>query len=267
MIWNEGLVMSLISSGIERVRAYALPAGVGSDGDVINEPLSVLVRWESEYGDKLYQVYINGKFCGFTEDVTERELAVSFRASWQSSIRIEVFAVETSQAVNDYSSSVDFPGGSRVRLGWIRKASVPPCATVDIFSNGGSGDIDYTNPLREGLPCWSVWQDKWGFGLSCFGSSDFGYDGAGAPGFGRGHFGGGEFGFDAEDMEWISGELEAGDYRFGIKIRDKHGNIEQEASETEAVTVLPAAKGVENITFASYDSNSNFLTLSINMSD
>ena len=255
--------MALISSGVERVRAYALSVGVGADGNVINEPLSVLVRWQSEYDDKLYQIYINGKLCAFTEDVNERQAVVPFRSSWQSSICIEVFAVEPWQVINDYSSEVEFAGGSRVRLRWIRKATVPPGAVADIFSNGGSGEIDYQEPIEEGLPYWDVRQDKWGFGLSCFGASDFGYDGAGAAGFGRGCFGEGEFGFDAEETEWDSCELKAGEYQFGIKIRGKDGIVEEQASETETIMVLPGAKGTDHLSVSSYDMSSNLLTLSI----
>jgi hypothetical protein len=255
--------MTLISSGVEKVRAYALPVGIGASGNLVNEPLSVLVIWQSKYDDKLYQVYINGELCGFTEDVAERQAVVSFCSSWQSVIRIEVFAVEPWQANNDYSNELEFTGGSRVRLSWIKRTSIPPGGTAEIFSNGGSGEVDYQEPVSEGLPCWDVWQDKWGFGLSGFGASDFGYDGAGAIGFGRGSFGGGEFGFDAEDMEWVSGELKAGEYRFGIKIRACNGNIEEEGSETESITILPAAKGGEGLKVISHDIENNLLILSI----
>ncbi|MCF7956142.1 MAG: hypothetical protein K9M75_10095 [Phycisphaerae bacterium] len=255
--------MALISSGVEKVRAYALSVGVGADGNAINEPLSVLVCWQSEHDDKLYQIYINGKLCGFTENLNERQAVVSFRSSWQSSICIEVFAVEPWQAVNDYSSEVEFAGGSRVRLRWIRRSTVPLDAVADIFSNDGSGEIDYQEPVEEGLPYWDIRQDKWGFGLSCFGASDFGYDGAGAAGFGRGCFGEGEFGFDSEYLEWESCELKAGEYQFGIKIRSKDGIIDEAASETATVIVLPAAKGEEYLTATSYDMSSNLLTFSI----
>ena len=150
-----------------------------------------------------------------------------------------------------------------MRLGWIRNATVSLEAVVDIFSNEGSGEVDFQKPIREGLPYWDVWQDKWGYGLSCFGMSDFGYDGAGAVGFGRGYFGGGEFGFDAEEIKWISDELKAGEYRFGIKIRSNDGSFQESVGESGTITVLPAAKGGEKLTVSSYDRASNSLTLSI----
>ena len=73
--------MTLISNGIDRVRAYALPAGIGADGRTVNEPLSVLVSWQSTCENKLYQVYVNGKLRGFTEDIRERQTTVSFCSS------------------------------------------------------------------------------------------------------------------------------------------------------------------------------------------
>jgi hypothetical protein len=255
--------MALISNGIDRVQAYALPAGVRSDGNTINEPLSVLVSWQSIHDDKLHQIYINGKLCGLTEDVFGRQAVVAFSSSWESVIRIEVFAVEPIEGINDYSSELEYRDGNRVRVSWIKNAAIPLESVVDIFSNDGSGDIDFQEPVQKGLPCWSIWQDKWGFGLSGFGVSDFGYDGAGAVGFGRGYFGGGEFGFDAEESEWISGELKAGEYRFGIKIRDCQGNVQEVASESGPVTVLPSMKGAVSLRVKSYDADNNLLVLAV----
>jgi hypothetical protein len=254
--------MTLISNGINKVRAYALPAGIRSDGCTINEPLSVLVSWQSIYEDKLHQIYINGKFSQFTQCLDEREAIVPLCSSWDSVVCIEVFAVKPAEAMNDYSNELDYKGGNRVRVSLVKKATLPLGSVVDIFSNDGSGEIDFQMPVKEGLPCWEVWQDKWGFGFSCFGASEFGYDGAGAIGFARGSFGGGEFGYDAEAVEWVSGELKAGEYRFGIKVIDGQGNIIN-TSETEPVIILPAAKGTVSLSIGSYDTSNNLLVLLI----
>ncbi len=255
--------MALISNGIDQVRAYALSAGVGADGNTINEPLSVLVSWQSIHDDKLHQIYINGDLCGFTENIFDRQVVLAFCSSWESVVRIEVFAIEPIEGINDYSSELEYRDGNRVRVSWIRKASLALESVVDVFSNGGSGDIDFQEPVGAGLPCWDVWQDKWGFGLSYFGVSGFGYDGEGAVGFGRGYFGGGEFGFDAEESDWISGELKAGEYQFGIKIRDSQGNVQEIAGEAGPVTVLPLAKGAVGLSIKSYDAGSNLLVFTI----
>ncbi len=47
--------MGLISSGIDRVRVFALAVGVGADGEAVNEPVGVLVKWRS---NKIYGQYI-----------------------------------------------------------------------------------------------------------------------------------------------------------------------------------------------------------------
>lgn len=255
--------MALISSGIDKVRAYDLAAGIGINGRAINEPLSVLVNWRSTHIDKLYQICINGKLSGFTEDVCERQMVIPFCSSWESAVCIEVFAIEPIEAINDYSNELDYKDGNRVRLSWVRRSTLPLDSVVDIFGNGGDGEIDYQVPVKSGLPCWDIWHDKWGFGFSCFGAGGFGYDGAGAVGFGRGYFGGGEFGFEAEEVEWISSELKAGEYRFGIKIRDCKGNTEDVAVEAGPITVLPAAKGTVGLDITSYDAGSNLLVLSV----
>ena len=83
-------------------------------------------------------------------------------------------------------------------------------------------------------------------GLARFGEGDFGYEWAGGVGFGRGGFGLGEFGVDADIIEWVSPALEAGVYRFGVKVIDERGN-ESAASETEEVTVIPAARPANEI--------------------
>ncbi len=46
--------MTLVSSGIDKVRAFALAAGIGADGAAVNEPVNILVKWRSGHEDKLH---------------------------------------------------------------------------------------------------------------------------------------------------------------------------------------------------------------------
>jgi hypothetical protein len=69
-------MMGLYSSGIDRVMAFKLAAGVGRDGRSVDEPLSVLVKWRSGHDGKLHQVYVNGEFAGVTSDFEQRMLVV-----------------------------------------------------------------------------------------------------------------------------------------------------------------------------------------------
>ena len=45
--------MGLVGTGVDRVRAFGLIAGVADDGATLGEPLSVLVRWRSEQRSRL----------------------------------------------------------------------------------------------------------------------------------------------------------------------------------------------------------------------
>ena len=255
--------MVLISEGIEQVRAFALPESVDESGTVFGEPLSVLVNWESSHFDKLHQVYVDGVFCGFTEDISDRQAVVNFGISFRSAACIEVFAVVPEMAHIDHSDELEsLSSGGQVRIRWVPGAGTVRFGTVSIFSNGGSGEIDFGEPVGEVCLSPGNWQYGWGFGLSCFGRSDFGFDGAGAVGFGAGVFGGGEFGFDAEEVEWVSGELAAGEYLFGLKCLDMYGDGEENYFEVGPVTVLPGAKGAEGLKAENYDASAGRLVLS-----
>lgn len=249
--------MALISSGIYRVRAYALPAGVFANGDCVYEPLSVLVGWRCELEGKLYQVYVDGRLAGVTGDLQQREIAISLNSSWQRVVCIEVYAVEPGEANVDHSDEIESAfGGGRVELSWIRGMSLPHDGVVEVFGDGGSGEVALDESLGE-IDIWGVWQDKGGFGLSSFGKSDFGFDGSAAVGFGRGVFGGGEFGFDADGMEWVSEELNAGEYLFGLSVVDGKCGSEVGYCQTDPVVVVPLPKGDLGLEGQSYDEANN----------
>jgi hypothetical protein len=257
--------MTLVSSGIDKVRAFALAAGIAADGAAVSEPTSILVKWRSEHEDKLHQVYINGQLAGVTDDCFQRTIIATVRSAPSSSVKIEVYAVGMDVGEIDFSGQLEDAGQfGRVNLGWAREQSLPLDASAQIFSDGGSGAVDYDRPLAGcGLRSWPAWQDKGGFGLGRFGVSDFGYDGSAAVGFGRGSFGEGGFGFDADTINWQSGELATGEYKFAVKVSDSQGN-ESSATETDVITVIRAANGVREIAVESYDNDQDELVLSIN---
>jgi len=254
--------MALVSSGIYRVRAYALSAGVFADGSNINEPLSIVVSWQSEHIDKLYQVYVDGRLGAVTGDFQQREVTVSINSSWNRVVRIEVYAVEPGGADIDHSDEMENAYGNRVELSWVRSMELAGGGGVEVFGDGGSGEIDLSQSL-EIIDIWPVWQDKGGFGLCCFGSSDFGYDGSAAVGFGRGFFGGGEFGFDAEEMEWVSEELAAGEYLVGVRVSDSDGNIGADLCQAGPVLLNPLPEGGIDLEAQSYDQANNSIVFNV----
>lgn len=257
--------MALIGSGIENVRAFELPSGIWEQGGWIPAPRVALVKWRLSHDDKLHQVYVNGRFAGVTLDCQQRQMVVHILSSFKSAVRIQVFAVTAEQAHIDFSGVIEpsISQTGRVRISILRHQNLPPGATAQIYSDHGTGQIDYDAPLNSSpISVWPAWQDKAGFGLSMFATSDLGYDAAAAIGFGKGSFGRGEFGVDADIFEWISAPLEGGVYKFGVKIFDRSGNASSSA-ETRRVTVTPAARPAEIVAVSSFDKQVNQLVLNV----
>lgn len=259
--------MKLISSGIEKVRVFELPAGIWANGDCVGTPRTALVKWadKTNRDNMFYQVYVNGQFAGATVDSRQRQMIVPVPSSFESAVRIEVFAVEVEQAHSDFSNELSsHPATSgRVRISLLRSQNVPSDATADIYFDNGTGVVDYSQPLsNRSIRIWPAWQEKAGFGMSRLGAGDFGFDSAAAVGFGKGSFGQGQFGLDADTIEWTSPPLMAGIYKFGVKITDGAGN-KSSASETEPITVIPAARPAEQVSISSFDKQTNELVLNI----
>ena len=59
------------------------------------------------------------------------------------------------------------------------------------------------------------------------------------------------------EMEWVSQELPAGEYLFGIRITDGNGNSEVSYSEAGPVVLTPLPKGELGLEGQSYDEANN----------
>ena len=257
--------MALIESEIERVRALELPSGVWADGKYVGTPRIALVKWRSCWSDMFYQVYVNGQYAGTTVDNQQRQMIVQMPTSLETPVQIEVFAVKPEEADTDFSSEISSSIGQsgRVRISMLRSQNLPIGATAQIYSDNGTNEIDYDNPLNDSpIRIWPAWQDKAGFGMSRFGTSDFGYDSAAAVGFGKGSFGNGQFGLDADTFEWVSPPMQVGVYKFAVRITNEVGK-ESNSSETSQITVIPAARPAEQARISSFDKQTNQLVLSI----
>jgi len=257
--------MSFVRDGIDCVRVLVLPDGTGDDGRGAAASRSALVTWRSCQSAMLHQAYINGRFAGTTVDVEQRRLVIQSPCSLQSAVRVEVVAVEPAEAHVDFAGQLgqSVVGDGRVRLTLLRSQALPAGATVNIYSDNGTGQIDYGEPLNPSpIVIWACAQDKAGFGMAQFGVGDFGYDAAASIGFGKGVFGHVEFGFDADAIEWTSPVLTAEKHRFGVKVSDGSGN-ESPASETDPITVVPAPKPAEGLDVAAFDPSVNQLTLRV----
>ena len=257
--------MSLIKNGIDRVRVYELPAGIWPDGDYFSCTRFALVQWRSEWTDKFHQVYVNGALSRTTFDVEQRQLILPVPSSFTAAVRIEVFAVEPQFAQIDYSGELTTPNQTgRIKLRLLRSQSLPPDSVIQIYSDNGTGSIDYDNPVNtEPIQVWPSFYDKAGFAMSRFGEGDFGFDSAAAVGFGMGDFGFGQFGLDADAIEWTTEPLNKGTYKFAARVIDKQGN-ESDAVETEPITVIGAAIPATELNVFSFDKQTNELVLSVN---
>ena len=257
--------MGTVSNGIDLVRAFELPSCIQTNGKCAPTPGTALVKWRSSLENLFYQAYVNGQFAGTTLDSEQRQMVVPIPTSLASPVHIEVIAIEGEQADMDFSSELEQPQADSgcVRIVLLRSQSLPIGATAEVYFDNGTGQIDYDNPLTNSpIRIWPTWQDKAGFAMSGFGAGDFGYDSAAAVGLGRGSFGNGQFGLDADTIEWISPPLQSGAYRFAVKITDKSGN-QSSASETESITVTPAARPADKLSVLSFDKQTNQLILKI----
>jgi hypothetical protein len=253
--------MGLISSGINGVRVFELPMGVWADGAIVAGQRVCLVKWRSTWNDKLYQIYVNGKLAGATIDYEQRQIAVQTPSFYERAVRIEVFAVEPSEADINFVDELEENEGDsgRVELSFLRSQCLPAGGRFEIYLCEGSGEVNYEDPIGTGQ-IWACQQDKAGFGLARFGDGDFGYEWAAGVGLGKGSFGLGEFGVDADIIEWTSPTLAAGVYRFGVKVIDEKGN-ESAASETGEVTAIPAARPASGLDVSLFNEETNTLVL------
>lgn len=231
----------MLTEGISKVRAFELATS------------TAVVKWHSTYDDKLYQVYVNGKFAGRTVEPEQRQMIVPIPLSLMTAARIEVFAVEQGYSDIDYSGRQNQTG--RAKIEFPRTDNLPMDGKADYYLE----EIKLNN---RSIRIWPDFADKGGFGLSCFGSSDFGYDGSAAVGFGKGDFGFGWFGFDADMLYWQSGQLQAGKYKFDIKITDNLGNTTDERP-TQQMTIIPPATPAVKLTIKSFDKQTGKLILQV----
>jgi hypothetical protein len=256
--------MALISSGIDRIRVFELPGGFWKNGKAVAVPRVASVEWRSCWADKFYQVYINGQYAGVTLDTEQRQMVVQIPFC-DTVVQIEIFAVEPAEGHTDFSSEVDEGGGrgGRVEISFLRGQNLPVGSAAQVYFNGGSGEIDYGNPINHSpVRIWPARQDKSGLGMSRFGLGDFGYDSAAAVGFGKGNFGRGQFGLDADTIKWVSRFLEKGVYKFAVKVADEAGN-ESIGDETGEVMVSPAPRPAVDVDVFSFNKQTNELVLSV----
>ncbi len=257
--------MSFQREGISNVRVVVLPDGIGADGPAAALSRTALLTWQSSLAGVLFQTYVNGRRAGATVHPRQRQMVIQTPASFEAAVHVEVVAVDPAEAHIDLGPELTAasPDRQRVTLTLLRSQHLSAGATINIYSDAGSGVIDYDAPLNASpIPVWPCRQDKAGFGMAAFGTGDFGLDSAAGVGFGKGCYGWGEFGMDADALEWVSPVLAAGTYRFGVVVIDDHGNVSP-PSETLPVTITPPARPAAWLGIAAFDPQADRLTLTV----
>jgi len=258
--------MGFGTTNIKRVWAQVLPMGLLRGGDVVALPGLVLVGWEGGETENYFQVYVDGRWAGVTELPQQRMLLVEWEHDHPS--KLEVVWVTPKDRYTDFGrelSGIADTDGVHAVLLVPRVSDLPVASQLELYGNGGSGEIDYSEAIVT-QPVWANPLDKWGFGLEAFGEGDFGYSGTGAVGWGLGSFGVGEFGFDADELMLTTGALSAGEYQFAVRLVDEFGNWEE--GETELFTIgidpVPEQPGLR---IASYDDVNDELVLGIGFNE
>ncbi len=233
------------------VRVAMVADGRSDEGDAG----AAVVRWSlpgDTPADSLVQVYVNGQLAAVSDDPDQRELLVAtpVRTAWPAAA-VQVVAISPAESGDDFRRLLGpQPRGGRVLLRWPRTNGAPLDATVNVFGNGGAGEIDFDRPVNaQPIDWFPDGYGKWGFGLTEFGDDCFGYDSSLSIGFGLGGFGIGEFGFDAEWAEWLSDDLPEGVHQFALIGSDGLDNAGS-ASPPASVTIVPPPPQIRRVSLS-----------------
>jgi hypothetical protein len=206
------------------------------------------VAWTSAADGLWHQAYVNGLLAGVTARPEDRRLVVAAPvgpAGPAQAVRIEVVAVDAADRWTDFAGQLAGfgPGaGGQVRLAWQAGEYLDPALdSFDLFADGRSGTVDYSEPLNElPLPARPGGLAPWGFGT--------------------GGFGVGGFGQSAARYEWTTDALEPGTWRLAVVAIDDAGNRLALAAEV-TVVVAPLPRPPEDFRLAAYDDLSRCATL------
>lgn len=239
--------MAYSIEGITRVRVRPLALDVSGAGPVA-PPGALEVTWESTQTGRWHQAYADGWLAGVTAKPEDRHLIIpvpSTRAGFTGPVFIEVIAVDAADRASDFGGELAGFGegdGSRVRLTWEAGPYLDPnLESFDVFTDGGTGTVDYEAPLNElPLPARPGGTAPWGYG--------------------DGGYGVGGYGTCAARYEWTTDPLGPGVLRMAVVAVDAAGNRLATAAEID-VEVMPLPRPPGNFRVLQYDVVSHQATL------
>lgn len=196
-------------------------------------------RWDDDYTDKIYQLYINGRLTAETpRPGTEKKITVAVTGLFQA----EILAVDPEDAGTDYSDYLtggDAVGG-RVKLTWNRDPRVlEEISTAQIYSDHGTGTIDGDNPINpEPVRNFPPGTRTWGHFAGPLGQTRHGWGGPGVP-WGKRYHGLGPFQVGMDKVIFISEQMPPGTYQFRVCQVDAAGNADAGTETTVTVDCPP----------------------------
>jgi hypothetical protein len=213
--------------------ALARPV-VAADGE---HQALVHLWWSApQQGDRIVQVYVDGRLADVSVHPSQREMWLMLDRS--RSHRIELLAVQPGDGSiwaehRERLATWDPPFAGPAAAAVIRDPRLPVDTNVSIAVDG--------EPAASG-PMWPADEHRGGFG-ALFAEGAFGWDTATAPGLGMGELGMGPLGEDGTAWSWQSDELAPGTHELALSAFDRTGQATANpvAFEDIDIETLPAA--------------------------
>lgn len=153
------------------------------------------------------------------------------------------------------------PAWSRAIVSWPMEQSVPLGATYDVYSDSGTGTIDFTAPVNaDPIDAWPANSSKAGLGLGALGTLALGF-GGGGYGLGLGALGMGPLGIGTALASFTTPLMPDSQVLFAVLARDAAGNELASTTTIASVTLAGTPRPPTNLTVQSYDAAGDRLVL------
>lgn len=200
----------------------------------------VRLAWQAPgQGDRLVQVYVDGRLHAVTADAATRQMWLTLRRD--RACVIELVAVDAAVAWADHRDHLAATANwrSRAELRLVRDETLPADTRVRV-------SVDGRRRVERAL--WSAGDPRGGFG-GAFGIGSFGRAYVGFAGAGLGAFGHGPFAVDSHPWRWRSASVGPGPHTIEAQAIDAAGRVVAELTEG-AVPAFEADRlppGAENL--------------------
>jgi len=195
---------------------------------VLGRPWAVRVAWSAaQQGDRLVQAYVDQQWSAVSLLPTQRELWLTIDASRRRTLELLAVPVELASVSMPWALPSSLAGVAHAMTATVmRDEALPASATLHWSLGEGAG-------RREAM--WPADRHRGGFG-GLFAVGALGFDTATGPGLGRGGLGWGPLGADAEAIELVEQDLDAGPHTLSLVVTSDAG-VELAHRDVGPVTV------------------------------